>query len=195
MKKLLYFISLIALTVSCKEDPKGEKVTTVFSAIENTKEETVQDSENQKTIYKVLKKKNPLSNDQLFEILPKDINGKKPTNSFALQVSRQLASGIYGPAESHYNYFIQDGCGTSAIVRNFFDSYKIKPQGPPKTEYIYKEYDGYKTIAFLQPTINRNYIRFIYNNRFQITLEGADSADVLWTYLDFEILKKLDQYN
>ena len=187
------------LIVSCKETPNESENATVSSVIENVQNEisikTIQDGESDQFDYKALKKKTPLANDQLFAVLPKDIHGNKPIGDYALQVSRQLTSGMYGPiGKMSYNFFIQDGVGSKAIVRNFFNTYRIKPQGPPQTEYVYLERDGYKTIAFLQPDIKRNYIRFIYNNRFEITLEGPDSADVLWSYIDFENLKKLDQY-
>lgn len=191
------------LLVSCKDPGTKEKeelkTTSISSAIEKAQEEAAtnasQDKENEKATYKALKKKAPLTNDQLFEVLPKHINGNKPVGNYVLQVSSPLASGVYGSlGKMSYNFFLQDGVGSSAVVRNFFDSYKIKNQGPPKTEYIYLERDGYKTIAFLQPEIKRNEIRFVYNNRFRITLEGPDSADVLWSFIDFENLKKLDPY-
>jgi len=200
MKNYFYLLCFLTLTISCQTNKKEEqKENTISSAIENAQEEVLtnplQITKSEKALYEALEKKMPLTNDQLLAILPKDIHGNKPTNDYALQVSSNLTSGIYGPAEKHYDFFIQDGVGSSAIVRNFFDSYKIKNQGPPETQYIFTELKGYKVIAFLQPKINRNQISFIYNNRFRITLEGPDSADVLWSYIDFENLKKLDQYN
>ena len=197
--KQIAFSLLIIFTISCQTNKKEEqKENTISSTIEKAKEKTLnnpnQDGETQKALYKALEKKTPLTNDQLFAILPEDIHGNKPSNNYALQVSSKLASGIYGSVEKHYDFFIQDGTGSSAIVRNFFDGYKIKSQGPPETEYIYSEHDGYKTIAFLQSKIERNQISFIYNNRFRITLEGPDGVDSLWSYIDFENLKKLDKY-
>lgn len=199
MKNHTFICCLLVLLFSCKESANQEK-TTISSAIEQAKEKTMDnpylDNDSQKAIYKALKKKTPLTNDQLFAILPEDINGHKPTSDLVLQVSSQLTSGIYGPlGKKSYNFFIQDGVGSRAIVRNFFDTYKIQPQGPPQTEYVYQDRDGYKTIAFLQPKIKRNFIRFVYNNRFEITLEGPDPVEELWSYIDFENLKKLDKYN
>lgn len=200
MKKNFLFLLFIGLLLSCQDTKNSDKkVDSISSAIENEKEEILtnplQDRESEKAAYKALKKKTPLTNEQLFAVLPKDINGNKPIGDYALQVSSQLTSGMYEPnGKKGYNFFIEDGVGSSAIVRNFFDSYKIKPQGPPETEYIYSERDGYKTIAFLQPNITRNDIRFVYNNRFRISLEGPDDPDVLWSYIDFENLKKLNQY-
>ena len=198
MKNHLYVLALILLMGSCTGTQKETKNSTVSSAIQKAKEATVnnpyQDSDSQKAVYKALKKKIPLTSEQLLAVLPEHINGKRPLNEYALQSSPQLASGMYGATNSPYNFFIQDGVGSSAIVRNFFDSLKFKNQGPEGTEYVFEEHDGYKTIGFLQPQIKRNYIRFIYNNRFQITLEGSDAADALWSYIDFENLKKLNQY-
>jgi len=198
MKNHLYILTLVLLVVSCQETQKETRNTPSY-AIEKAKEETAknphQDTDSQNAVYKALKKKTPLTDDQLFAVLPEHINSKKPLNQYALQSSPQLASGMYGATNSPYNFFIQDGVGSSAVVRNFFDSLKFKNQGPEGTEYIFEEHDGYKTIVFLQPQIKRNYIRFIYNNRFQITLEGPDAAAALWSYIDFENLKKLNQYN
>lgn len=202
MKNYIFLCCILMSMFSCKGPTEEEKKTTlktpISSAIEKAEEKAAnnpaQDSESQKAGYKALKKKTPLTDDELLAILPEHINGNKPINNYALQVSSQLASGIYGPIGKHYDFFIQDGTGSSAIVRNFFESYKIKPQGPPETEYIYSEQDGYKTIAFLQPKIKRNKIGFVYDNRFKISLEGPDQAAVLWSYIDFENLKKLDKY-
>ncbi len=200
MKNNFLFLLFFTLIISCQDTKNSDKKeSSISSTIEIEKEEELtnplQTTNNEKALYKALKKKSPLTNDQLFAVLPKDINGNKPIADYALKVSSQLASGMYEPiGKKGYNFFIEDGVGSRVVVRNFFDAYKIRSQGPPETEYIHSERDGYKTIAFLQPNINRNDIRFVYNNRFRITLEGPDDADVLWSYIDFENLKKLDQY-
>lgn len=199
MKNHIYLLSLLILIVSCKDSPKEESKTTISSTIENTEEEVLtnplQITKSEKDIYKALKKKTPLTAEQIIPVLPEHINGNKKISEHRFEASNQMANGTYGSFNSPYNFWIEDGSGSKAIVRSFLDSFKIKNQGPPQTEYIYVERDGYKTIAFLQPNIKRNDIRFVYNNRFRITLEGPDSADLLWTYIDFENLKKLDQYN
>ncbi|HEY9170022.1 MAG TPA: hypothetical protein VIN72_11085 [Lutibacter sp.] len=204
MKKFKYLILFFLLLVfSCEENPKTEKKesnsTTISSAIENEQEEVLtnplQITKSEKALYKALGKKTPLTNNQLLVALPEHINGNKKLGEHAFEASNQFANGMYGSANSPYNFWIEDGAGSRAIVRNFIDSYKIKSLGPPQTEYIYSERDGYKTIAFLQPKIKRNTIGFVYNNRFKISLEGPDNVDKLWSYIDFENLKKLDQYN
>ncbi len=200
MKKNFYLLLFLILVISCQNTKNSDrKENPISSAIEKAEEKATnnpyQDSESQKALYKALKKKTPLTEDQLLAVIPEHINGNQKFGEHAAQASNQLAQGMYGTAQSNYSFWIQDGSGSIAIVRNFFDSLKFKNKGPVDTEYVYTEHDGYKTIAFLQPKIKQNKISFIYNNRFRISLRGPDSADTLWSYIDFENLKKLDQYN
>lgn len=142
-----------------------------------------------------LNEQTPLTSNQLLPFLPELVNNYIKTFEYAYSANEQLVTGGYGPNESSYDFSIGDGAGLSSINENFFISYEQMNQGPVGTEYVYIERDGYKTIAFLQPNINRNQISFIYNNRFKITLEGPDGADALWSYIDFENLRQLDQFN
>ena len=203
MKTNVFYLLIILFLGACQDSPKTEKKEAVdlmgTSATEKEKEETktnpYQDSDNQKALYKALKKKTPLTGEQLLAAMPEHINGNKKIGENRYEASNQVANGMYGSFDSPYNFWIEDGSGSRAIVRNFFDALKLKNQGPVDTEYVYTEHDGYKTIAFLQPKIKRNNIRFIYNDRFRISIEGSDPVDVLWSYIDFENLKKLDQFN
>jgi len=203
MKHQLYILTSFLLIISCKENSpekvKTSENTVISSSPENAEEEVItnslEDGESQKALYKALKKKTPLTSIQLLPVIPEHINGNNKIGEHRFESSNQVAQGMYGSFNSPYNFWIEDGSGSRAIVRNFFDSYKLKNKGPVGTEYVYTEHDGYKSIAFLQPKIKRNNIRFIYNGRFRISIEGSDSVDVLWSYIDFENLKKLDQYN
>ena len=204
MKKFKYNLLILSILVcSCKENPKTElkeyDTKTISYPVENEQDKVLsnplQITKSEKDLYKALKKKTPLTDDQLLAILPEHINGNKKLGEHAFDASNQFASGMYGSANSPYNFWIEDGSGSRAIVRNFFDSYKLKNQEPEGTQYIFTELKGYKTIAFLQPKIYRNQISFIYNNRFRISLERPDNVEELWSYIDFENLKKLDQFN
>ncbi len=197
-----YVMSLLLFIMSCKENRneilKTSEDTTISSALENKEEEvftnSYQDSESQEALYKALKKKTPLTDEQLLAALPEHINGSTVLNEYARQAHLQEASGMYGSTQSPYTFWIMDGAGSKVVVRNFYDSFKLKNQGPEGTEYVFSEHDGYKTITFLQPKIKQNQISFIYNDRFKIALLGPDNADALWSYIDFENLKKLDAY-
>ncbi|MCK0148051.1 hypothetical protein MWU78_20565 [Arenibacter sp. F26102] len=194
---------LIALFLgACQDSPKTENkedgdlppISVVEMAKVKAKENIKEQEPSNKDVWKALKSTTPLSSEQILPFLPKMINGHKMANQYAYPGGGQMATGGYGPADNQHNFSIEDGAGSKAIVKNFFNSYILKLQGPVETEYIYLERDGYETIAFLQPKISRNQIAFIYNNRFRISLEGPDKAIDLWSYIDFENLKKLDQY-
>ncbi|MCM4168940.1 hypothetical protein KCTC52924_02641 [Arenibacter antarcticus] len=200
MKTNVFYVLIILFAAACQDSPKTDKkedadiMVTSATEKESPSKNQYQDSESQKALYKALKKKTPLTGEQLLPIIPEHINGNTKIGEHRFEASNQVANGMYGSYDSPYNFWIEDGSGSRAIVRNFFDSLKFKNQGPEGTEYVYQEQDGYKTIAFLQPKIKRNQISFIYNNRFRISLEGSDSQDALWSYIDFENLKKLDQF-
>ena len=113
-------------------------------------------------------------------------------------MSSAVASAMY-LKDNDYNHTITynlEDCNRkgAANVKNFEDAYKIQVQGAPGTEYVYKERDGYKTIAFLQPKINHVRISFIHNNRFRLILGGFESDDTLWKYIHKDDLQKLDTY-
>ena len=99
-----------------------------------------------------------------------------------------MATAGYGSFDSSYNYSVNDCIKDDSIIKNFEMSYNAEQIGPEGTEYIIKERDGYKTIAFLQPNIKRYNIQFVFNNCFNIVLEGPEHPDVLWSYIDFEKL-------
>jgi len=215
MKKIAFIVLIIVtFSISCQTNKKQEKEENTFSkAIEDvkaiSKERKIDYKNSDKETFKALKKITPLSSKELLPFLPEVINGNKKTNKYAYPGSGQMVTGDYGPLNSQYNFSIEDGAGSKAIVKNFFNTYSQYLIGSSGNEYVYKELAGYKTIneyaykelagyktiAFLQPKISRNQISFIYNNRFRITLEGSDDVDALWTYIDFENLKKLDKHN
>jgi hypothetical protein len=201
MKKIAFIVLIIfTFSISCQTNKKQEKEENTFStAIEDmkaiSKERKIDYKNSDKETFKALKKITPISSKELLPFLPEVINGNKKTNKYAYPGSGQMATGGYGPLNSQYNFSIEDGAGSKAILKNFFNTYSQNLIGSKGNEYVYKERAGYKTIAFLQPKISRNQISFIYNNRFRITLEGSDDVDALWSYIDFENLKKLDQYN
>ncbi|MDP5081300.1 MAG: hypothetical protein NWP87_01500 [Winogradskyella sp.] len=192
MNSYLKILTLFVLTISCQSN-KSEEI----SDLSNLEKET-RSQKNDNNLSKDLQSKTTLTKQQFNDFFPKEIGAYKLIN-----VSVLMSSGFGGATyikDNDYNtsmtYSLEDGNRkNSAITRNFEVSYNMKAKGPEETEYIYTERDGYKTIAFLQSKINRNDVRFVYNNRFRITLEGTDLPDKLWLYINFDNLKKLDQLN
>lgn len=163
------------------------KILAVFMLIVSCQDKSISEDSEPKTL---------LTEGQFNDFFPKEIGDYKLTNVSVL-MSSAIASALYVEGNDYdhtMTYSLEDGYRKgSAIIRNFEDSYNLKLQGPAGTEYIYKERDGYKTIAFLQPNINRNDIRFIYNNRFRLTLDGIEDVSTLWSYFKKEDLQKLNK--
>lgn len=191
MKNFLKMLILIMVFMSCQDTKKTDN--TLSSKLE--KEETSQKTSTD--TYKDLQSKPTLTKAQFEEFFPKEIGAYKLVNVSVL-MSSAVASAMYveGDDYEHTMTYNLEDCNRkgSANIRNFEDSYKIQPQGPAGTEYVYKERDGHKTIAFLQPKIKRNDVRFVYNNRFRITMEGTETVETLWPYIKKEDLQKLNNY-
>jgi hypothetical protein len=138
-------------------------------------------------------KEEPLNKEQLSDFFPDYLGSNKRFDIFMVS-GDAMAVASYGSFESNYNYSILDGVKNKIAIENFEISYNTNLKTPEGTEYIKKEREGFKTIAFLQPNISRNNIQFIYKNRFKLVIEGPDHPDVLWSYIKKEDLKKLDTY-
>ena len=153
----------------------------------------------QKTSGTVSKETPVLTKAEVENFFPKQLGDYKLFNvDVVLLKSKGTAAGTYFKNNDFNHslvYTLEDGQRKgSAILKNFETSYASELNGPEGTKYVKKERDGYKTIAFLQPGINRNSIGFIYKNRFKLSLEGVVAPDVLWAYFRKEDLVKLDKY-
>lgn len=193
IKKYLKILTLFVLMVSCQSNKK--EADSSNSAIEKDNTSQKKDMVSSKDLLS----KTTISDQQFDDFFPKEIGAYKlieVTESTVL--SRTITSAFYVKGDNMKNnleYSVEDGHKKgSSVLKDFEISYKYQNKGEGETEYIYKERNGYKTIAFLQPEENRNEIRFIYNQRFSIVLNGADHPDTQWTYIKEEDLKKLDTY-
>ncbi|MFD2916595.1 hypothetical protein [Psychroserpens luteus] len=191
MKIYLKMLIVLVVLMSCQDTKKEGNG--LISKVE--KEEISQ--KRKMDASKDKQNKQILTKAQFEDFFPKDIVAYKLFNVSVL-MSSAFASAMYvkGNDYDHTLTYSLEDCNRkgAANVKNFEASYKIKGQGAPGTEYIYKERDGHKTIAFLQPKINRNDLRFVYNNRFRIVIKGAETIETLWSYIKKEDLQKLDTY-
>jgi hypothetical protein len=191
IKSTIFLSAILVVLNSCKNEVKTKEV----SFTENSKFElttqNVNDSNNKIIAVESLTK------DQINNFFPKEISAYKLINVSTLK-SNAIFAGTYIKGNDYNNsltYTLEDGSKKgSAILKNFEISYASDLIGPEGTEYIKIERGDYKTIAFLQPKINRNNVSFIYFNRFKLTMEGSEHPDVLWTYFKNFDLEKLDNY-
>lgn len=185
MKTYLIMLSVFVLMASCESNTKEDNSLGATLEKEQKSQNNILDSSK--------------NQDQFSDFFPKELGDYKLIEvSESTLLSRTITSAFYLKGEDMKNnleYSLEDGHkkGSSA-VEDFERSYKYQNKGEGNTAYIYKERDGYKTIAFLQREENRNEIRFIYKQRFSLVLEGTEQPDKLWSYIKEEDLKKLDRY-
>lgn len=189
--KIVYKLMVFAfLLMSCQSDKKQD------SNSKSVNEKQAGTKEKNNTTSKDSKSNIILTEAQFKDFFPKEIGDYKLENVSVL-MSSAVASAMYlkNKDYAHSMTYNLEDCNRkgAANVKNFIAAYKTQGQGAPGTEYIYKERDGHKTIAFLQPKINHVSIRFIYNNRFRLSLGGFESDDVLWKYIQNADLQKLDK--
>ncbi len=189
MKTVYKLLVFALLLMSCQSDKKQDV------NLRTLAEEAVAAKAKTNKTLKVEKSHVILTEAQFKDFFPKEIGDYKLENVSVL-MSSAVASAMYlkNKDYAHSMTYNLEDCNRkgAANVENFKDAYKQQGQGAPGTEYIYKERDGHKTIAFLQPKINHVSIRFIYNNRFRLSLGGFESDQELWSYFQKEDLQKLD---
>lgn len=172
-KSTLLLIVLFTIASACKNDSA--------TPTESTKEKLLTSKKVNSTVKKAPKIKS-LNKEQLSTFFPDYLGSHKQFDIFAY-AQESLATASYGSFDNSYNYSLSDGIENTAIVKNFEATYQSKLIGPEGTQYIRQERNGYKTLAFLQPKINRYSIEFIYKNRFKLVLEGPEVPDILWSYI------------
>lgn len=178
---------LVLLLISCKNTKENEeKSINKIQKIELPKQKSNDSKKEQPKI-------TLLSKTQFEAFFPEYLGSNKRFNIFVYP-GEPMATASYGSFQNSYNFSVFDAIKDNSIIKNFEMSYNAKQNAPEGTEYVLKERDGYKTIAFLQPNIKRYNIQFVFNNRFNIVLEGPEHSDILWSYIKKEDLQKLDTY-
>ncbi len=187
MKTYLRILVILILVSSCQENKKedGHLDTTI------RKEKTSQ----KKDIPKDVKSAEFPVEAQFEAFFPKTLG---PYNRINIGVSEVLgsASGAYIKGKDYGNlmtYYVTDGYRKgSAAIRNFEDAYQSNHKWSDGSERISIERDGFKTVALLREKYNTYKISMLYNNRFELTVEGHEKADELWGYLKQADMKMLD---
>lgn len=201
MKIITHLILLTILLVSCKDvkTKTTEKNSTTTKVKEVAKEsnESVRDiRKREKEVYKALKKKTQLTGEQMLAVIPNKFNGFDRLSNMD-KSKFNFASAYYGPLKGLCKFYIEDGAGAGTdIVRNLsieYDRGYSNPNGA--TRSYFKIRDGYKTVGTMDDAENET-LSFIYGKRFRITVQRPTTGDLddLWSKIDFENLKKLDQY-
>ncbi len=174
MKAIIYIVSLF-LFVSCNNKQKDVKIEAENETFNLNKK--IWEKSDWESFF--------LTNIENYEL--KDVSFIKSQN---IAIATYLKEKDFN---NSLNITIEDGkLKNNTVTYTFNSEYNSKSIPPQYTSYEKKERDGFKTIAFLQPNIKRNSVKFIYNNRYKITIEGVEHPDKLWSYLYFNNLKVLN---
>ena len=186
MKAYLKIVMVLLLVTSCQEEKKDENKSEPIIEKENKSKK----KDKRQTPEKILTK---ADFDNFF---PKELG---PYN--LIQVSESESQGIgtatYIKGKDYGNiihYYVSDGYRKgSAAIRNFEEAYQLgQKTWSDGSERISEERDGFKTVALLREKYNNYKISTLYNSRFELTVEGHEKPDELWTYLKKADLKVLD---
>ena|SRR5690554_1233753 len=192
VKTYLKIIMVFALIASCQDQKK--ETTSLKSKLEMEKSSS---QKKEATVSKNLESVKMLTKADFESFFPKQLGDYN-----LIQVGEDkvqgIGSGTYIKGKDYGNtmtYVVRDGHRKgSAALRNFENSYQSTIKAPEGREYIRKERDGFKTVALLQHKFNTYNVAVIYNNRFQLTVEGHEKPDELWTYLKQANLQILDVF-
>ncbi|WP_417370693.1 hypothetical protein [Gelidibacter japonicus] len=189
VKTYLKIVMVFVLMTSCQDQEK--EVSSLKSKLEKeqtSKKKKADVSENSKPL-------KTLTKADFERFFPKQIGDYN-----LIQVGEDkingTGSGTYIKGKDYgdlITYYVTDGHRKgSAALRNFKSSYESNTKAPEGREYIRKERDGFKTFALLEHKFNSYKISTIYNNRFQLTVQGREKPDELWEYLKQADLQILD---
>lgn len=191
MKNILIAVFALATLVAC-ENPVSKKIKETKENVSNTKEafkelNTMQDD------IKELQQVEPLTNEELKDWLPDEVNGMKRTGYKAGQgayLQLAMIEGTYTSEDKSKKFKIEvmDGAGevgatTTAGIRILF-SQDFEEEDEYKTRRTVTK-DGMKAIEEYRKNNNRSTVQFFKDNRFYINATGTNmDIEETWEAID-----------
>lgn len=188
MKKIFLSLFVVASILACKDNPVAKKIKETKQNVSNTKNAVKEMNDLQKDIEK-LQNTEPLTNEDLKEWLPDEIDGMKRISFKAGQMGViQIASieAVYTNEDKTKKFKIEviDGAGAmgasaTAGMRMLF-SQEFEEETEYKTRRTAKR-GGMKVIEEYKKNNNNSTIEFMQNDRFYIKVTGTNmDLDETW---------------
>lgn len=211
MKNLIKLTLVVLLLVSCKETPKsvessGSSGSSKSKIIEGLMDEVtganVNIDEKYALLMEELRNKTLLTNEQLLEAYPKKIGSLRLDSNEGRITSDKTVVGTFGNETIRME--ILDGAGENVIGAilplKMYHLSKITSENNNSIRYSKKERNGILTFCTDRnedtPSDYQSEIRFLYDNRFYITLEGKEmDVDALWNAIKIDDLKRFKEFN
>lgn len=208
MKTLFKLALILILLVSCKENPKSTEPNIVDGLIDEVAGKNVNIDEKYAQLMQELRTKIPLTDDQLMEAFPKKLSN---LSLDASEENKKIEPRITGDktiigsfGDNTVRIEILDAAGENVmgaiIPLKMLHLNKITSENNNTIRYSKKERNGILTFGTDRDKDTKaDYqaeIRFLYNNRFYVTLEGKGmDADALWNAMGIDNLKRFKDLN
>jgi len=204
MKNVLKLMLVVLLLVSCKETPESSDSATSKNLDglmrEVTGKNANKDAEYARLMEELLEK-TPLTNAQFLEAFPKKLGNfsldEAPYNGTEnVDANTQVMVGKFGNGTIKME--IIDAAGnfaTQAIL--FLKNYDLMHlESDDNTKYSKKERNGLLTSGVYVTSVDEAELKFLYNNRFYVKLEGKGmNVDELWDAIKLDDLKRFKELN
>ena len=202
MKNLLKLTLVLLLLVSCKDAPESKESKIAEGLINEITGKNDNVNERYNLLMKDLSTKTLLSNEQLLEAYPKKLGSLKLDTDEGRITSDKTVMGSFGDGTIRLE--ILDAAGenmTGAIIPlKMLHLNKITSEYNNTIRYSKKERNGVLTFGTDRDKDTKSdyqaELRFLYDNRFYVTLEGkAMNVDELWDAIDVDDLKRFKEFN
>tara|TARA_R110000765_G_scaffold405163_1_gene501654 strand:+ start:1479 stop:2090 length:612 start_codon:yes stop_codon:yes gene_type:complete len=202
MKNLLKLTLVLLLLVSCKDAPESKESKISEGLINEITGKNDNVNERYNLLMKDLSTKTLLSNEQLLEAYPKKLGSLKLDTDEGRITSDKTVMGSFGDGTIRLE--ILDAAGenmTGAIIPlKMLHLNKITSEYNNTIRYSKKERNGVLTFGTDRDKDTKSdyqaELRFLYDNRFYVTLEGkAMNVDELWDAIGVDDLKRFKEFN
>ena len=202
MKNQLKLLFVLLLLFSCKDSNKSKALEGVLNEVIGNNEDI---NEKYDLLLKDLGTKTPLTEDQLLAAFPKklgNLNASENGNEEPRVTSQKSVMGRFG--NDSVTLEILDGAGENAVAvvlpLKMLHLNKVTSENNNTVRYSKKERNGILTFGIDKDestqTEYQSELRFLYDNRFYIILEGkAMDTDALWNAFDINALKSYKTLN
>ncbi len=205
MKNLLKLTLIILLLVSCKDAPKStdSKESKIMEGLINeVTGKNVNIDEKYALLMEELKTKTLLTDEELLEAYPTKLGNLSLDSNEARITSSKTVKGSYG--DDAIQMEILDAGGENVIGAiiplKMLELNKITSENNNSIRYSKKERNGILTFGTdYDEVVGTDYqaeIRFLYDNRFYVTLQGKKmNVDKLWDAIQLDDLKRFKELN
>tara|TARA_R110002153_G_scaffold33752_5_gene101536 strand:+ start:1932 stop:2543 length:612 start_codon:yes stop_codon:yes gene_type:complete len=202
MKNLLKLTLVLLILVSCKDAPESKESKIAEGLINEITGKNDNVNERYNLLMKDLSTKTLLSNEQLLEAYPKKLGSLKLDTDEGRITSDKTVMGSFGDGTIRLE--ILDAAGenmTGAIIPlKMLHLNKITSEYNNTIRYSKKERNGVLTFGTDRDKDTKSdyqaELRFLYDNRFYVTLEGkAMNVDELWDAIGVDDLKRFKEFN